>query len=295
MPRNTRAYYFGYPSYIGAGVVAAGIAFGTALGDRPLPGQLLGRRLQLGQPQCLRQPPHHQRLAAQCGAPDRASATSNASVQQRPGNNNVRAGASNRMDFRGKGGQQVLQSRKGPARAAAIAPAMPETVVIVPVIEAGTVPAIVLPKATIGPNTADRGANRGNAGNRAAQGGGANCAAAANRARGGGGGGGGLNVSSGRAAERPQLRARGRASFASSGGGGGGGGGFRGGGGGGGGSRGGGGGGGEAFGPRPEARRRVASAISTMASASIASAISAATRLMSASLRRRCRPYRRRR
>ena len=68
-------YYFGYPSYIGAGVVAAGLAFGTGLGDRAL-GQLLGRRLQLGQPQRLCQSSHHQHrqwLAAQSGAsPGRA-------------------------------------------------------------------------------------------------------------------------------------------------------------------------------------------------------------------------------
>ena len=65
-------YYFGYPSYIGAGVIAAGLAFGAGLGDRTL-GQLLGRRLQLGQPQPLRQSlqqddQHRQQLAAQSGA-----------------------------------------------------------------------------------------------------------------------------------------------------------------------------------------------------------------------------------
>ena len=41
-------YYFGAPAYIGAGVVAAGIAFGTGCCHCAL-GQLLGRRLQLGQ------------------------------------------------------------------------------------------------------------------------------------------------------------------------------------------------------------------------------------------------------
>ncbi len=72
-------YYFGYPSYIGAGVVAAGPAARHRLGDRAL-GQLLGGRLQLGQPQRLYQSPNHQHckwLAAQSGAsPGRA-------VQQR--------------------------------------------------------------------------------------------------------------------------------------------------------------------------------------------------------------------
>ena len=63
-------YYFGYPSYIGAGVIAAGLAR-YSLGDRTL-GQLLGRWIQLGQPQPLRQPPQQDQignLAAQCGAP----------------------------------------------------------------------------------------------------------------------------------------------------------------------------------------------------------------------------------
>ena len=65
------AYYFGYPSYIGAGVIAAGLGVRHRLGDRTL-GQLLGRRRQLGKPQPLRQSlqPDKQRreqLAAQPG------------------------------------------------------------------------------------------------------------------------------------------------------------------------------------------------------------------------------------
>ena len=53
--RTIRRITSGYPPYIGAGLIAAGIAFGAAMGHRAL-GQLLGRRLQLGQPQPLHQP-----------------------------------------------------------------------------------------------------------------------------------------------------------------------------------------------------------------------------------------------
>ncbi len=59
----------------------------------------------------------------------------NVNVQQRFGNNNLRAGASNRMDFRGRDGQQVLASRTGPIGrpiALAIVP------VIAPAIAQGT-------------------------------------------------------------------------------------------------------------------------------------------------------------
>ena len=74
-------YYFGYPSYIGAGVIAAGLAFGTGLGDRTL-GQLLGRWMQLGQPQPLRQPlQQDDTTSGTTGSTIRAS--SGRSIQQR--------------------------------------------------------------------------------------------------------------------------------------------------------------------------------------------------------------------
>jgi hypothetical protein len=231
-------YYFGYPSYIGAGVVAAGIAFGTAWAIGRW-GNYWGGGFNWGNRNVYVN--HRTTNVWQHNAAHRQGVRyNNASVQQRFGNNNVRAGASNRMDFRGKGGQQVLnpgKDRAGSGDRAGNAGDRGDRAGDRSGNRAGDRAA----KGDNRPNTADRGANRGNAGNRAAQGGGANRAAAANRARGGGGGGGGLNVSSGRAASA--ASARGRASFASSGGGGGGGG-FRGGGGGGGGFRGGGGGGG---------------------------------------------------
>jgi uncharacterized protein DUF3300/endosialidase-like protein len=239
-------YYFGYPSYIGAGVVAAGLAFGTAWAIGRW-GNYWGGRFNWGNRNVYvnhrttnvwnHNPAHRQGVRY-----------NNVNVQQRFGNNNVRAGASNRMDFRGKGGQQVLNPGNNRPNAGDRAANIGD--------RAGDRGGDRDNRAGRAgdrggdragnrgdrgggnrANSADRGGNRGNAGSRAKQGGGANRAAAANRPR----SGGGLNVSSGRAASA--ASARGRASFASAGGGprggggaamrGGGGGGFRGGGGGG--------------------------------------------------------------
>ena len=213
-------YYFGYPGYIGAGVIAAGIAFGTGWaigrwgnywggganwGNRNLYVNHFNRINNIGN-SWQHNPAHRQGVRY-----------NNANVQQRFGNNNLRAGAADRMEFRGRGGQQVLNP-------------------------GGNRPGVGDRAGNLGNragNLADRGGgNRANvadrrAGNAANRGNASNRAAAGNRAR--AGGGGGFNVSSGRAANL--ASARGRASFASAGGG------FRGGGGGGGGFRGGGGGG----------------------------------------------------
>src|SRR5882724_11377290 len=99
-------YYFGYPSYIGAGVVAAGLAFGAGWGIGRW-GNYWGGGCNWGNRNVYvnhrttnvwnHNPAHRQGVRY-----------NNANVQQRFGNNNVRAGASNRMDYRGKGGQQVL-------------------------------------------------------------------------------------------------------------------------------------------------------------------------------------------
>jgi Protein of unknown function (DUF3300) len=216
-------YYFGYPSYIGAGAVAAGIAFGTAWAIGRW-GNYWGGGCNWGNRNVFVN--HRTTNVWQHNSAHRQGVRyNNANVQQRFGNNNIRAGADNRMDFRGKGGQQVLNpgsNRPGAGDRAG----------------------------NIGDRAGDRAGNRGNQGgdrvadrgsrggdNRANKASAGNRSAAVNRAR----GGGGLNVSSGRAASA--ASARGRASFASAGGGfrGGGGGGVRGGGGG---FRGGGGGGG---------------------------------------------------
>ena len=235
-------YYFGYPPYIGAGVIAAGLAFGAGWaigrwgnywgggcnwGNRNLYVNHYNRTNNIGN--------NWQHNAAH----RQGVRYNNANVQQRFGNNNLKAGASNRMDFRGRDGQQVVrpgQDRPGGGD-------------------------------RVGDRAGDRGGDRagsrdrpgGDRGNRPstadrAKGGGDRAKAAnrgSNAARGGGSRGSALNVSSGRAAAAQSARGRasmggGAPRFAGRGGGGaafagGGGGGFRGGGGGG--FRGGGGGG----------------------------------------------------
>ena len=216
-------YYFGYPSYIGAGVVAAGIAFGTAWAIGRW-GNYWGGGCNWGNRNVYVN--HRTTNVWQHNSAHRQGVRyNNVNVQQRFGNNNIRAGANDRMDFRGKGGQQVLNPGKdrpgGGDRAGNIADRAGDRA------------------SNRGDRAGDRGGDRtGNrakaadrGGNRATRGGGGDRAASANRAR--GAGGGGLNVSSSRAASA--ASARGRASFASAGAGGfrgGGGGGFRGGGGG---------------------------------------------------------------
>lgn len=225
-------YYFGYPPYIGAGVIAAGLAFGAGWaigrwgnywgggcnwGNRNLYVNHYNRTTNIGN-NWQHNPAHRQGVRY-----------NNANVANRFGNNNLKAGASNRMDFRGRDGQQVLrpgQDRPGGADRA-------------------------------GDRAGDRGGDRAGAADRARGGGdrakgSGDRAKAANRA-GSASRGSALNVSSGRAAAAHSARGQaslgprggGAASFAGRGGGGaafsGGGGGFRGGGGGG--FRGGGGGG----------------------------------------------------
>ena len=105
-------YYFGYPSYIGAGVIAAGLAFGTAWaigrwgnywgggfnwGNRNVYVNHYNRTTNIGN-NWQHNPAHRQGVRY-----------NNANVQQRFGNNNLKAGAANRMDFRGRDGQQVLR------------------------------------------------------------------------------------------------------------------------------------------------------------------------------------------
>src|SRR6185369_6229293 len=109
-------YYFGYPSYYGAGWLATGLAFGAgwALGrwgtggnywggsvnwsnninninvNRPRVNPLAGNNWQ-------HRPEHRQGVGY-----------NNSNVAQRFGDNNIRQGAQNRTDFRGRDGKQVL-------------------------------------------------------------------------------------------------------------------------------------------------------------------------------------------
>jgi hypothetical protein len=245
-------YYFGYPSYIGAGVIAAGIAFGAGFALARW-GNYWGGGCNWGNRNVYinhrttnvwnHNPAHRQGVRY-----------NNAGVQQRFGNNTARAGAAGRADFRGKGGQQVLNPGKdrpgggdragdrGGDRAGDRGGAADRA-------KGGGDRAKGGDRAGAkGPAAAGRGGNKGGNARPAA----ANRGGAGPANRGAAGGGNALNVSSGRAANA--ASARGRESFGSAGGGGGfqggGGGGFRGGGGGGGfrggggGGRGGGGGGG---------------------------------------------------
>lgn len=212
-------YYFGYPPYIGAGVIAAGLAFGAGWaigrwgnywgggcnwGNRNLYVNHFNRTNNIGN-NWQHNPAHRQGVRY-----------NNASVQQRFGNSNLKAGAANRMDFRGRDGQQVLrpgQDRPGGDRAG----------------DRGGDRVGDRAGDRAGDRTASRdraGADRGNRPGTSdrAKGstkGGGDRAKAANRAsnaaRGdrGGGRGGAMNVSSGRAAAAQS--ARGRASMASMG------------------------------------------------------------------------------
>ena len=114
-------YYFGYPGYIGAGIIATGLAFGAgwALGRWGAGGNYWGGAINwngninnininrpkvnpLGGNNFQHRPEHRQGVRY-----------NNSNVRQQFGNNN-RGGVQNRMDFRGRGGNQVL--RPGGAR-----------------------------------------------------------------------------------------------------------------------------------------------------------------------------------
>jgi hypothetical protein len=111
-------YYFGYPSYIGAGVIAAGLAFGAGWaigrwgnywgggcnwGSRNLYVNHYNKINNIGN-NWQHNPAHRQGVRY-----------NNAGVQQRFGNSDLKSGAAGRMDFRGRDGQQVLKDRSGAA------------------------------------------------------------------------------------------------------------------------------------------------------------------------------------
>ncbi|WP_198964668.1 DUF3300 domain-containing protein [Bradyrhizobium sp. C9] len=251
-------YYFGYPSYIGAGVIAAGLAFGTGWaigrwgnywgggcnwGNRNVYVNHFNRTNNIANG-WQHNPTHRQGVRY-----------NNSNVQQRFGGTANRAGVSDRMNYRGRDGQQVLNpggDRAGADRAGADRAG-----------DRGGDRAGSRDRPGGGDRAGASDRSKGGGDRAGAKGGGdrakaTNRGSAGNRAaanRGGGGSrGGAMNVSSGRAAAAASARGRssmasmprgGGASFAGRGGGGGfhggGGGGFRGGGGGG--FRGGGGGG----------------------------------------------------
>jgi hypothetical protein len=105
-------YYFGYPSYIGAGVIGAGLAFGAGWaigrwgnywgggcnwGNRNLYVNHRNKINNIGN-NWQHNPAHRQGVRY-----------NDANVANRFGNNNLKAGAANRTDFRGRDGNQVLR------------------------------------------------------------------------------------------------------------------------------------------------------------------------------------------
>jgi hypothetical protein len=112
-------YYFPPPAYIPGAVIGAGIAFGAgyALGRWASGGNYWGGGVNWGNNNIninrstninnignnwQHNPAHRQGVRY-----------SNTSVQQKFGNNNIRAGSQDRMDFRGRGGEQVLKPGGG--------------------------------------------------------------------------------------------------------------------------------------------------------------------------------------
>ncbi len=117
-------YYFGWPGYIGAGVIATGLAFGAgyALGRWVSGGLRWGggcnwgnnninvnravniNNVNIGNKSWTHNSVHRQGVRY-----------ANANVAQKfgGGRNNVAGGARNRLDFRGRGGNQVLQPGGG--------------------------------------------------------------------------------------------------------------------------------------------------------------------------------------
>ncbi len=101
-------YYFEPPPYIGAGLITAGLAFGTgwAIGRW---GNYWGGGCNWGNRNLYIN--HFNRTNNWQHNPTHRQGVryNNANVQQRFGNNNLKAGAANRMDYRGRGGEQVLR------------------------------------------------------------------------------------------------------------------------------------------------------------------------------------------
>ena len=115
-------YYFGYPGYIPGGLIATGLAFGAgyAMGRWASGGNYWGggfnwnnNNININRPQVnplggnnwQHRPEHRQGVRYD-----------NPRVQQRFGSNNIGNGAQNRMDFRGRGGDQVLRPGGGEQR-----------------------------------------------------------------------------------------------------------------------------------------------------------------------------------
>lgn len=114
-------YYFGVPSYIPGAVVASGIAFGAgyALGRWTSGGNYWGGGINWNNNNININRPRVNPLGGQNWQHNPAHRQgvrySNTNVQQRFGTKNVRSGRQERMEFRGRSGQQVLKPGTGRA------------------------------------------------------------------------------------------------------------------------------------------------------------------------------------
>ncbi len=112
-------YAFGWPGYIPGGVIATGIAFGAgyALGRWSSGGNYWGGGVNWGNNNININRPRVNPLGGNNWRHNPAHRQgvryNNPRVQQRFGNNNLRGGAQGRMDFRGRGGEQVLRPGSG--------------------------------------------------------------------------------------------------------------------------------------------------------------------------------------
>src|SRR5262249_8722600 len=108
-------YYFGAPGYIAAGVIATGIAFGAGYALGRWGNSIWGGGVNWGNRNIIANRTNNINISGSGNnwvhnpAHRGGVRYNNANVQQRFGNNNVRTGANPRMDFRGRGGDQVLK------------------------------------------------------------------------------------------------------------------------------------------------------------------------------------------
>ena len=116
-------YYFAPPAYIPGAIIGAGIAFGAgyALGRWASGGNYWGGGVNWGNNNInINRPVNINNIGSgnnwQHNPSHRGGVRyGNTTVQQRFGNNNLRGGAQGRMDFRGRGGEQVLRPGGGQA------------------------------------------------------------------------------------------------------------------------------------------------------------------------------------
>jgi Protein of unknown function (DUF3300)/Chaperone of endosialidase len=103
-------YYFAAPSWIPAGIIATGIGFGAAYAlGRWVSGGYWGGRVNWGGNHIEINRGAHVSHWEHNALHRQGVRYNNANVRQRFGNNNLRAGREGRLDFRGRGGQQVLR------------------------------------------------------------------------------------------------------------------------------------------------------------------------------------------